>query len=237
MINNVIHSILHAEQPGGNKMMFMLIILIPIVIVIFFVIKKRKKQNAQPTYVGNKSSKDANEVWLTVKKYLRDINDKGKEVIDSYVVRRPDPHNVGQMTKLQREDYKQEMDDLKALKSTNPTLYREEMKRIKKEKTARPKELYVVLFTTRNAKTFEVDEPRAFECEVKNIKINKKETKREIEIVRPLDYDVEYRWIKEMKDRDDKMQQKQLEADRKRQMKAQARLEKQKNKEQKNKSK
>ncbi|MCV3743348.1 DUF5385 domain-containing protein [Ureaplasma sp. ES3154-GEN] len=232
MTNQLLQSVLHAEAQGSsNNTMFIFIILIPIIIIVFFVIKKRKKQNNQPTYVGNKTSKDANEVWLTVKKYLRDINDKGKEVIDSYVVRRPDNHNVAQMTKIQRADYKQEMQNIKALKTINPTLYKEEMQRIKKEKNAKPRELYVVLFTTRNAKTFVVDAPRAIECEVKNVKINKKETKREIEIIRSLDYDDEYRWIKEMKDRDDKLQEKQLAADRKRQMRAQARLEKKKNKE------
>lgn len=105
---------------------------------------------------------------------------------------------------------------------------------LKKKKRAKPKELYVVLFTTRNAKTLIIDEPRAIECEVRLVKINKKENRREIDVVRALDYEEEMLWIEPIKAKDDEIYNKRLEADKKKQQKAaqrrQKQLEKQKNK-------
>lgn len=213
----------NAAAKGGSNSNFLtiLIIIIPIILIIVFIVRKKRRQNGDGPSTGNNQNKsDTNEVWTTIKKYLHQIDDKGKEVIDSYVVKRPEPHNTSQMTKLQKQEYKEEIERIKALKTTDPNAYKQEMLRIKKEKRAKPKELYVVLFTTRNAKTKVVDEPRAFECEVKLVKINKKENRREIDIIKPLDYEHEMRWIKVIKDKDDQAYAKKLEADKKRQQKA-----------------
>ncbi|MBQ6970243.1 DUF5385 family protein [bacterium] len=51
--------------------------------------------------------------------------------------------------------------------------------------------MFVVVFTTRNVKTLEIDKPRAIEVEVINKKINKNEFDRKILINSLLDYDQE----------------------------------------------
>lgn len=140
MLDNqeIIESILQADSAkGGNgNFLMILIIIIPIVLVVVFIMRKKRKQNGEnQTSVNNKDKSDTNEVWTTIKKYLRSIDDKGKEVIDSYVVKRAEPHNLVQMTKQQRIDYKNEQKAIKALKTTNPEQYKIEMERIKKEKT------------------------------------------------------------------------------------------------------
>ncbi|ACI60015.1 DUF5385 family protein [Ureaplasma urealyticum] len=233
----IIESILQADatKGGNSNFLMILIIIIPIILVVVFIMRKKRKQNGEnQANVNNKDKSDTNEVWATIKKYLRSIDDKGKEVIDSYVVKRAEPHNLAQMTKQQKIDYKNEQKAIKALKTTNPEQYKIEMERIKKEKRAKPKELYVVLFTTRNAKTLVVDEPRAIECEVRLVKVNKKENRREIDVVRALDYDEEMLWIEPIKAKDDEIYNKRLEADKKKQQKAaerrQKQLEKQKSK-------
>lgn len=225
-LDNVVSSTLYNDvQAGGgqNNFFMILIIIIPIILVVFFIIRKKRKQNSDANSVNNQNKSDQNEVWATIKKFLKDNNDYGKEVIDSYVARRNDPHNTAQMTKEQKRQYKVEMDGIKSLKTTDPSKYKEEMKRIKKEKNAKPRELYVVLFTTRNAKTKEVDTPRAIECEVKMIKVSKNQQQRQIDVIRELDYDNEMLWIKPIKDKDDAFAAKRAEAEKKRQEKAIAR--------------
>lgn len=220
MSNNVIESVLHTEQQGNNSNFLMiLIIIIPIVLIVFYFIRKKRKQNGD-TGVNNQSKEDTNEVWRTIKKFLRNKQERGKEVIDSYAIKRPEPHNLAQMTKEQKVEYKIEARRIKNLKTADPQQYKIEMERIKKEKRLKPKDLYVVLFTTKNAKTLVVDEPRAIECEVKMVKISKKESRREIEIVRELNYQEELRWIQPIKSKDDEAYAKKVEAERKKQQKA-----------------
>ncbi|WP_051675963.1 DUF5385 family protein [Ureaplasma canigenitalium] len=206
-------------QGSNSSLLTILIVIIPIAIIIWFIYKKRKKSQEanSPSNQGNKS--ETNEVWSTIKKHLKEIEDYGKEVIDSYVVRRADPHNTSQMTKEQRIAYRDEMKKLKELKVSDPIEYKKAMEQIKKEKRAKPREIYVVLFTTRNAKTHIVDAPRAIECEVKMVQINKKEQRREINVLRKLNYDEEMVWIKPIKDKDDAAYEKKLAMDKKRQEK------------------
>ena len=61
----------------------------------------------------------------------------------------------------------------------------------------RPKQrdLYVVLFQTKNIKTNELLPPQAIECEVVTKKINRKEWDRKILINGKLNYDNEMIWI------------------------------------------
>nr|WP_229502900.1 DUF5385 family protein [Malacoplasma iowae] len=78
------------------------------------------------------------------------------------------------------------------------------------------RELYVVLFTTRNAKTLKVDKPRAIECEVKYVKINRKENERKIIILGERNYKEEAEWILPIKEAEEAKLKKELERQEKR---------------------
>ncbi|MDE5651755.1 MAG: DUF5385 domain-containing protein, partial [Ureaplasma sp.] len=197
--------------------------IIPIAFIVFIVFKKKKNGNDKsPNGNQLKNKQQRDEVWLTIKRYLRDNNEIGKEIIDSYVVKRPDPRS----NKLENKKFKEEM---KTLKNTNPEEYknRKILKKIESRKKAR--ELYVVLFSTRNTKTHEVDPPRAIECEVLYKRIDKKTNQRVIEIQdKVLDYKKEMEWIKPIKEKDDKELARQLKLNQKRMERRNARLEKEK---------
>ena len=225
---------LAAESSGGSSNLFYIfLIIIPIALVIFFVIKKKKGGDKDKSSSGNrlKNKQESDEVWLTVKKFLRDKNEKGKEVVDSYVVKRPDPYNKSAMTKEQKVEYKQKQKEFKELKKTNPDEYKLQKARRAIQKRKKPAELYVVLFTTKDTKTGAIDEPRAIECEVVYKRINKNNRERTIVINKVLDYDEEMKWIKPIKAKDDKQYEKQLKRDQKRQERIKAKKERQKAKE------
>lgn len=203
---------------SSNNLFYIFLIIIPIALVIFFIVKKKKGNDKDKSANGNrlKNKQESDEVWLTVKRFLRDKNEKGKEVIDSYVVKRPDPFNKSAMNKEQKKEYKQKQKALKELKKTDPDQYKLEKARIAIQKRKKPPELYVVLFTTKDTKTGAIDEPRAIECEVVYKKINKNNRERTIVINKVLDYDTEMKWIKSIKDKDDKQYEKQLKREQKR---------------------
>ncbi|MDE5617411.1 MAG: DUF5385 domain-containing protein [Ureaplasma sp.] len=208
---------------GSNNLFFIILIIIPIAFIVFIVFKKKKNGNDKsPNGNQLKNKQQRDEVWLTIKRYLRDNNEIGKEIIDSYVVKRPDPRS----NKLENKKFKEEM---KTLKNTDPEEYknRKILKKIESRKKAR--ELYVVLFSTRNTKTHEVDPPRAIECEVLYKRIDKKTNQRVIEIQdKVLDYKKEMEWIKPIKEKDDKELARQLKLNQKRMERRNARLEKEK---------
>lgn len=209
-----------------SNFLYILILIIPIVLVGWFILRKKKgDSNANKP----KSKQEADEVWLTIKKYLRDSNEVGKEVIDSYVVKRADPYDRSTMTKEQRAQAKIEDRQLANLKKTDPKAFSAEKAKIAIEKKRKPSEIYVVLFTTRNTKTLEVDKPRAIECEVKFKKITKKEKERNIVINKVLDYNEEMKWIKPIKDKDDAEHAKELKRELKKQGKIDARRQKELN--------
>lgn len=209
-----------------SDFLYILILIIPIGLVIWFIMRKKKNEN---NVNKPKSKEEADEVWLTIKKYLRDKGETGKEVIDSYVVKRADPYDKATMTKQQRAEARLEEKELHQLKKTDPDAYAKEKARIAIEKRRKPAELYVVLFTTRDTKTLAVDEPRAIECEVKFKKINKKEKERNIVITKTLDYDQEMKWIKPIKDKDDAQFAKELKREQKKQGRIDARRKKEMN--------
>ena len=197
----------------NNNLLFILLLIIPIIIVVFFVIKKKKgggDKNKKASGNKLKSKEEADEVWLTIKKHLRDTNEFGKEVIDSYVIKRPDPLNPKSPEMKKRKAL------LKKLKATDPKKYKFEKEKLKIEKRKKPAELYVVLFTTKNAKSGHIDEQRGIECEVIYKKINKNNRQRTIIVNGEIDVVKEMKWIKPIKDKDDKQLAKQLKAEQKR---------------------
>lgn len=202
-----------ASAAGGssNNLLYILLIIVPIGLIIFMFVKKKKGggkgNNKSNNKLKNKQEED--EVWLTIKRHLRETGEFGKEVIDSYVVKRPDP-------RLKTKETKAKNKQLKELKKTDKNAYKNAKAIHKIQMHKKPKELYVVLFTTRNTKTLEVDEPRAIECEVVYKKINKNTNQRTILINQVLNYKKEMEWIKPIKAKDDKELAKQLRIEQRR---------------------
>ncbi len=208
---------------GSNNLFFIILIIIPVAFIVFIVFKKKKGGNDKsPNGNQLKNKQQRDEVWLTIKRYLRDNNEVGKEIIDSYVVKRPDPRS----NKIENKKFKEEM---QSLKTSNPEEYKNRKILKKIENRKKPRELYVVLFSTRNTKTHEVDQPRAIECEVLYKKVDKKTNRRVIEIQdKMLDYKKEMEWIKPIKEKDDKELARQLKLNQKRMERRNARLAKEK---------
>lgn len=208
---------------GSNNLFFIILIIIPVAFIVFIVFKKKKGGNDKsPNGNQLKNKQQRDEVWLTIKRYLRDNNEVGKEIIDSYVVKRPDPRS----NKIENKKFKEEM---QSLKTSNPEEYKNRKILKKIENRKKPRELYVVLFSTRNTKTHEVDPPRAIECEVLYKKVDKKTNRRVIEIQdKMLDYKKEMEWIKPIKEKDDKELARQLKLNQKRMERRNARLAKEK---------
>lgn len=196
-----------------NNLLYILLLVIPIIIVVFVIVKKKKGNNSndkKPSGNKLKSKDEADEVWLTIKKHLRDTNEHGKEVIDSYVVKRPDPMNP------KNPELKRRKAKIKKLKSTNLEQYKVEKAKLRIEQRKKPQELYVVLFTTKNPKSGQVDKQRGIECEVVYKKIDKNNRQRTIIVNGEIDLQKEMKWIKPIKDKDDKQLAKQLKVEQRR---------------------
>lgn len=216
---------------GSSNMLFMLILLVVPGFLIFYFIKKKKDKDADIP----KKRHDGDEVWKTVKDFLKSNNELGKEIIETYVAKRPDENTVDKSLpkneqKIQKEEIKKRNQQIK-----------EENKALKKQgklpKQIKQRELYVVLFTTRNAKTLEQDPPRALECEVKMIKKNKHDTERTISINGLKNYEIESKWILPIKEAEEARIKKELERQEKKQKKKKDKTKKDKEKKDKNKSK
>lgn len=205
----------------------LILILIGAVVGIPLWLKKRKEKNIRGT-ISNR--KEKNEVWKTIKQYLKDSNEYGKEIVNCYVVKRlpvdyinPNgSHYLNTKTK-----YFNKLRDLQLSK----TLSKEELKKIKLQKT---RDLYVVCFQTKNIKNNTLDQPRAIECEVLNTKINRKEWDRKIVINGLVDYNKEMEWIAPIKAEEELKMKKADEAAKKKERK---KLERQKKAQQKQREK
>lgn len=206
----------NSAAPAQPNMLFLLILLIiPIGIVMYMRKKKKDKEASIP-----KQRKEGDEVWKTVKDFLKQNDETGKEIIETYVAKRPDP-NIVDKTKTKEEQKKQ-----KEIIKQNKTKIKQEKQQAKKDgkiyKAPLPKDIYVVWFKTKNCKTNIVDEPRIIECEVKMIKINKYDSQRKIVIHGEKDYETESKWVLPLKEAEEIKLKKEME----RYQKAQKRKEK-----------
>ena len=170
---------------SSSSFLFILFLLVPIGVIIFLVMrKKRINENVVPS----KQKKD--EVWRSIKYWLKEHNEQGKEIIDSYVAKR------------KVVDFKEWKKENKALWDSMPS----DARKAKREEIKKhPRELYVVLFTTRDGKTKVEDKPRAIECEViyaRTKTTHDKET-RNVVINGEMDYSKEASWIDPLRKRDE----------------------------------
>ncbi len=186
----------------------LLVILIPIIIFIYIKHKKSTEGNSSDI-VSGKRKKQESEAWVTIKKYLKDHNETGKEIVELFVVKRIEEQDIAslptkELRKKQKEDNKKKKEELKALKAKNPEKY----KTLKKEeKEKRKPELWLLYFVTRNPKTKENDQPRIIECRIEYKKISKKVTDRVIHVNDKVNFKKEMEWIKPIKDKEDLMKQ------------------------------
>ncbi|MGL4647640.1 MAG: DUF5385 family protein [Mycoplasmoidaceae bacterium] len=182
----------------NNNLFALMLVIIPIGVFIYFI--KKKKGNSEAANAPAKR-RDNDEVWKTLKSYIKKNSEYGKEVIESYVAKRPPINHIDKsLPKVEYEKAKKLIKE-EALKEKAK---RKEFKKQKKRYTApAQKELYVVLFTTRNPKTLEEDKPRAIECQVINNKIDKKNFEREIIVTRTLNYEEEAKWILPIKEKEE----------------------------------
>lgn len=202
---------------GGGNSIWLLVIL-SIGVVGFIIYKKRQDSKTNNSFLSSRKNKD--EVWRTIKQYLKDNNEAGKEIVDSYVVKRRDIDMFDPYGSIY--DRKN-----KVIESRIRKWYYKQNKI-----TKQTRELFVVVFTTRNVKTLEIDKPRAIEVEVINKKINKNEFDRKILINSLLDYDQEMEWIFPIRIAEKSNQLKQEEQQKKYEMQKQKKLQKMRLKEQ-----
>ena len=166
-----------------------LILIVVVGIAIFAWYKKRKANREANPFLSSRKNKD--EVWKTIKQFLRDNNEQGKEIVDSYVVKRNhvdmiDPNGSNLVKKNKTYELKIRKWQRNQINKT---------KGIKKVGPIPARDLFVIVFKTKDTKTNIEDAPRCFECEVINTKISKKEYDRKIVIHGLLDYDSEMEWI------------------------------------------
>ncbi len=166
------------------------------VFVVPTMIKKRRDEKAK-ALISQRKEKD--EVWKTVKQYLKDTNQYGVEITETYVARRnPVDYINPNASKFVREQTR----DVNKIREFQ---YQQELRLAKKSGSKasfiKPKnrDLYVVVFNTKNIKTGELNQPQCIECEVINKKIDKKNYDRKIVINGALDYDKEMEWIAPMR--------------------------------------
>lgn len=176
----------------NNLFLLLLIVLIPVGIWWWW----KKKKNGPSGNGSVQKRREGDEVWKTIKDFLKSNNEKGKEVVESYVAKRPDPNVVDRsLPKDLQKKQKLEIQENKKLEKQKKKELKKEGKTFHKEK---PRELYVVLFVTRTSKSNVEDKPRAIECEVKNIRVangKKGQTEKKIIILGERDYETESKWI------------------------------------------
>lgn len=156
-----------------------------------FSIKKQKK-NKTNFFLSNHKNKD--DVWKTIKQFLKRNGEKGKEIVDSYVVKRNhidmiDPtlsNHEKQNKRAEIRIRKLKIKTLKLLAKKNNIPF--ETPKIHLNR-------YVIVFITKNIKTNFIDDPRCIEIEVVSNKVAKNKYENEIVINSELEYNNEIQWI------------------------------------------
>ena len=184
---------------GSNNLFSLLIIIIPIVLIFWFFNKKKNKKNGTGV-TGQVQSKNErkDEVWKTVKQFLQEHGERGKEVSYSFVAKRNNPTQDKKLKKV----FKQETEDY--IKKNHLDKIQARRHRDQRQKLA-AKELYCIYFITRDPKTKIKDPARIIEAEVVQTNTgNKKEpVKRSIVINGLQDFETEFKWIEPIKKRED----------------------------------
>lgn len=179
----------------GN-FMFLLFIIIPIGIIFWMMSKRKKAKMKGPEDMNAPEKKD--EVWRTIKQFVANQGEVGKEVMSSFVAKRQNPLLNHKTKKVFEAEVKAHIDKEKLDAVAAKAYRREQVKEAGRE-------LYCIWFVTRDAKTKVRDEPRIFEAEVvqKRTAGKRGETARTIVINGLQDFDKEYAWIGPIKKREE----------------------------------
>ncbi|MCF0227945.1 MAG: DUF5385 family protein, partial [Malacoplasma sp.] len=178
--------------------------------------------------VSNRKNKD--EVWKTIKQYMKDKNQYGDEIIDSYVAKRNtidyiNPNWSG-IIKTQVK-YANKIRDLQYRQNKQEAISTQSKNKFKRPPV---RDLYVVCFTTRSNRTGKINPPQAIECEVITKRIDRRNADRKIVINGKLDYDKEMEWIAPIRTMESERNAKLVRQQEKRQEELQARARVQKEK-------
>lgn len=167
--------------------------------------KKKKEQGGAP--IAGKKRKTENESWNTIKTYLKNQNETGKEIVELFVCKRPDAKETSHLNKDQKKEHALEQKKQKTLdkleKQKDPKAFKAKKAHDKKAKMP---ELWMLYFTTRNAKTNVMDEPRILEAIITHQKISKKKTDRVITVNDKINFEDELKWILPLKQKEDEQQ-------------------------------
>lgn len=208
-----------------QSMLFILLaLIIPIGGYMFYKSKKNKK-NA-PVTTGKKKKLES-ESWLTIKKYLKENGETGKEIVELFVERRPEEADASSLSKEQKKILQAKQKEKKLLdkkaKKQDPKAFKEAKKG---EKYNRKPELWMLYFITRNAKTHELDQPRLIEAQITQVRKSKKDSERVITVNDKIDFAEEMIWIQPLKDKHDEAEIKNQKEIEKKQLKIEHKKEK-----------
>lgn len=181
-------------QTSSNSL-FIIMFLAIVGIAFFAWYKKRKEKRNNNPLLSTRKNKD--EVWKIIKQFLKDNNERGKKIIDSFVVKRDYVNNISPNGSYQ---YKINKNFEIKIRNWQIKYYNKLLPQNEKPQSPKVRDLFVVIFTTEDEKTKKIDRPRCFECEVINKKIAKNKFDRKIIINKILDYDSEMEWIAPIKD-------------------------------------
>jgi hypothetical protein len=157
--------------------------------------KKRKENKILKGVSVRKNRED--EVWKTIKEFLKKEGIYGKEIYDSYFIKRNHENYVNPIQSHYLKNKKKYEIKIRRWQKEN-----ERKELLASGKPLEPdylKNIYVLCFSLRDAKTNEIYQPRCIECEVVEKRIDKKTTDRKIVINGEKDYDKEMEWIAPIK--------------------------------------
>jgi hypothetical protein len=157
-------------------------------------LKKKKAKEAAASLVSQRHDKD--EVWKSIKQFLKNNDEYGHEIADSFVVKK----NVIDYINPKLSHYRKS--ELNTERKIRTLLT---FKGDKKNKKAEPfRDLYLVFFTTRDTKLNKLHNSRCIECEVLTIPVSKKETEKKIVILGEKNYEKEIQWVAPLKEAEEK---------------------------------
>ncbi|QZX49500.1 DUF5385 domain-containing protein [Mycoplasma sp. E35C] len=174
-----------------------LLVIIPIGMISYF-LYKRKKAKGGGDFVGRTKEERRNEVWKTIKRFLQDNEMRGREIMYSFVAKRPSANDDRKIYKKFKQETKQYLAEHKLSK-------KEKKEYIKKRNKEMARERYCIYFQTLDAKTRNVFDPMIIEAEVTSIPAQRRgeAPERKILINGLQDFKKEFAWIEPLKNKED----------------------------------
>ena len=197
---------------NSNAGLIIVFVLVGIAVIVMIPLSiKKKRDQKNKALISSRHNKD--EVWKSIKQYLKDSGQYGNKIISSYVAKRNDINYINP------NDSNYSKRKQKIVNKIRDYQYSEEKKHVKitnkKAKFVRPpvRDLYVVCFQTQNTKT------------------GRKTQDRQIFINGSCDYNKEMEWIAPIRDAEIERSKKIEEKELKKQEKLRAKLAKKQAKE------